>query len=103
MSKNNGSAVALLLVSVASAALAAAFEYPMDVAIDDKGHFYVSDPNSYSIYRITPGQKLSTLAQGKALYRSPLYRVHGICLDNQYQVIAADPASSEGVARQSGR
>lgn len=84
-----------LLSLVKFSALAAPFEYPMDVAIDKDGKIYVADQEAHCVFAISENTKTSVLAKGKSTYRSPLYRVRAIVLDKQGQVVVADPGSSE--------
>src|SRR5262245_56496304 len=74
---------------------AASMQYPIDVTVSRKGQIFVTDPEAHSIFVISEGKTVSVLAQGKPDYRAPLFRVRGITLDKQDQVIVADGGSSE--------
>jgi sugar lactone lactonase YvrE len=83
-----------MFVAVVSAH-AGSLHYPIDLAVNRKGQIFVTDPEAHSVFAITGDKTISLLAQGKTDYRSPLFRVRGITLDKQDQVIVADGGSSE--------
>jgi sugar lactone lactonase YvrE len=74
---------------------AASLQYPIDVAVNRKGQIFVTDPEAHAVFVISEGKPLSVLAQGKTDFRTPLFRVRGIALDKEDQVIVADGGSSE--------
>jgi sugar lactone lactonase YvrE len=94
----SGASMSLSSVLVFLAAVsvhAASFHYPVDLAVNRKGQIFVTDPEAHSVFAISEDKTVSLLAQGKPDYRAPLFRVRGIALDKQDQVIVADGGSSE--------
>ncbi len=85
----------LLLFVAAVPMHAASMQYPIDVAVNRKGQILVTDPEARSVFVISEGKPISVLAQGKTDYRAPLFRMRGIAVDKEDQVIVADGGSSE--------
>jgi len=90
-----GSLIPVLVFLAAVSVRAVSFAYPMDLIVSRKGQIFVTDPEAHSILVISEGKTVSVLAQGKPDYRAPLFRVRGITLDKQDQVVVADGGSSE--------
>ena len=91
----SGSLIPVLVFLAAVSARASSFEYPVDLAINRKGQILVTDSEARSIFVISEGKTISLLARGKPDFRSPLFRVRGITVDKQDEVIVADGGSSE--------
>ena len=91
----SGSLIPVLVFLAAVSARAASFQYPVDVAINRKNQILVTDSEARSIFVISEGKTVSLLVQGKPDFRSPLFRVRGITVDKQDEVIVADGGSSE--------
>jgi len=87
--------ISLLVFLAAVSMHAASMQYPIDVAVNRKGQIFVTDPEAHSVFVISEGKPISVLAQGKTDYRAPLFRMRGIALDKEDQVVVADGGSSE--------
>jgi sugar lactone lactonase YvrE len=81
------------------------FDYPLYLTVGPDRAIYVSDQNIPAVYKIGPDGSVKTIYRGKKLYRTPLYRPRGLCVEKSGSLLVCDPAtydvfrlSQDGVA-----
>ncbi|MFQ5791985.1 MAG: NHL repeat-containing protein [Acidobacteriota bacterium] len=90
MPKNLGLAVALALVG--TVAEGESLQYPVDVALDEKGVIHVADHEAHALLKLEGGS-FKAVAKGEGLPRTPLFGIRHIALDKEGRWVASDPAT----------
>ena len=85
--------LALFFSAATSLAAGQGLEYPVDVAVDEKGAVYVADNLAHALFKLANGT-VQVVARGEGLPRTPLFGIRHIAPDRTDGVwIASDPAT----------
>ncbi len=84
-----------LSLALASARTAPAqMQYPLAAAVSESGTIYVADRNLPGVWKIEGG-KLSKFFEGSKRYRTPLYAVRCLAIDQAGSLLAGDSATRD--------
>lgn len=76
--------------------------YPLDVAVDEGGTFYVADRKLHGVWKWSDGQ-LGVLFEGSPKFRTPLNAAYSIAIDRDGSVLVGDSATREVYRFQDGK